>query len=90
MELWLNNVLLNEVILYSDPSPATRVQTACLATTLTTAMVWSDVPDAILVIAHPVSNYKSRLEIYTNILKNFFKSILTQYNGKNDLPVVAE
>jgi hypothetical protein len=60
------------------------------AATLTTAMVWSDVPDAILVIAHPVSNYKSRLEIYTNILKNFFKSIRTQYNGKNDLPVVAE
>jgi hypothetical protein len=63
---------------------ATRVQTACSATmecepnkennpataaAQTIALVWSNIPDAILVIAHANSNCKSRLEIYEHNFK---------------------
>jgi hypothetical protein len=34
-----------------------------------TALVWSNIPDAILVIAHANSNCKSRLEIYKHSFK---------------------
>ena len=68
---------------WGDPNKEKNPATAAA---LTTALVWSNVSDAIPVIAHTDSNCKSRLEI---ILK-FLKSKPTQYNGKNDLPVVAK